>query len=143
MHDARTNDQADLSRDPGYLRAIMARNNIPADVFFDQIASAAVYPGNNYPRDQVWQGRLSAEDQREFDKYYPDWLEDTRKNDRDDIDKDVRRMQEIMARNNIAPTSPSIESHLLTLLFATKKLILEVWTPAPPVFLLRNSPRFE
>jgi hypothetical protein len=73
---------------------------------FDQIASAADYPSDSYPRDQVWQGRLSPEDQREFDKYYADWLEDTRKNDRDDIDKDVSRMQEIMARNNIAANVP-------------------------------------
>jgi hypothetical protein len=84
----------------------MARNNISANVPFDQIASAPDYPGNNYPRDPVWQGRLSPDDQREFDKYYADWLEDTRKNDRDDIDKDVSRMQEIMARNNIAANVP-------------------------------------
>ena len=106
VDDGRANDQADLNRDAGYLQAIMARNNIPANVPFDQIASAADYPSDNYPRDQVWQGRLSPEDQREFDKYYADWLEDTRKNDRDDIDKDVSRMQEIMARNNIAANVP-------------------------------------
>jgi len=106
VDDGRANEQADLQRDAGYLQAIMARNNIPANVPFDQIASAADYPSDSYPRDQVWQGRLSPEDQREFDKYYADWLEDTRKNDRDDIDKDVSRMQEIMARNNIAANVP-------------------------------------
>ena len=106
VDDARANDQADLSRDAGYLQAIMARNNIPANVPFDQLASAADYPGDNHPRDQVWQRRLSPDDQREFDKCYADWLEDTRKNDRDDIDKDVRRMLEIMARNNIAANVP-------------------------------------
>ena len=35
-------------------------------------------------------GRLSPDDQREFDKYYTKWVNDTRKNDRDDIAKDVR-----------------------------------------------------
>ena len=34
-------------------------------------------------------GRLSPDDQREFDKYYTKWVNDTRKNDRDDIAKDV------------------------------------------------------
>ena len=33
------------------------------------------------------QNRLSPEDQREFDKYYTKWVNDTRKNDRDDIAK--------------------------------------------------------
>jgi hypothetical protein len=106
VDDAHANDQADLSRDAGYLQTIMSRNNIPANVPCDQIASPAEYPGDDYPRDQVWQGRLSPDDQREFDRCYADWLEDTRKNDRDDIEKDVRRMQEIMARNNIAANVP-------------------------------------
>jgi len=52
------------------------------------------------------QGRLSSDDQREFDKYYTKWVNDTRKNDRDDIDRDVRKMQEIMARNNIPSGVP-------------------------------------
>ena len=68
VDDTRANDQDDLNRDAGYLQAIMARNNIPADVPFEQIASPAAYPDDNYPRDQAWQGRLSADDQREFDK---------------------------------------------------------------------------
>lgn len=50
--------------------------------------------------------RLSADDQREFDKYYSQWLEDMRSNDRDDIDKDVRHMQDIMARYNIPASIP-------------------------------------
>ena len=52
------------------------------------------------------QSRLSPEDQREFDKYYTKWVNDTRKNDRDDIAKDVTHMQEIMARNNISANVP-------------------------------------
>src|SRR5947207_585063 len=53
-----------------------------------------------------WQGRLSPDEQREFDKAYAKWVNDSRKNDRDDLDKDVRRMQDIMARNNIPPDVP-------------------------------------
>ena len=36
--------------------------------------------------------------QRECEKYYSKWLGDMRKNHRDDIDKDVRHMQDIMGR---------------------------------------------
>src|SRR5438552_19006616 len=52
------------------------------------------------------QVRLSAEDQKKFDKHYSKWVNDTRKNDRDDIAKDVHEMQEIMARNNIPANVP-------------------------------------
>jgi hypothetical protein len=81
----------------------MPRNNIPADVPFDQIVSFRPSPGSDYPGGvgRAWQGRLGEDDQREFDRAYANWLEDTRKNDRDDIDQDVRRMQDIMTRNDI------------------------------------------
>src|SRR5579871_5307192 len=51
-------------------------------------------------------GQLSPQDQHEFDKAYAKWVNDTRKNDRDDIAKDVRKMQDIMARYNIPPDEP-------------------------------------
>ena len=74
------------------MQEIMNRNHIPADVSFDRIAS----PGSAYAVED-YRGRLSSDEQREFDKYYTKWVNDTRKNDRDDISKDVRHMQEIMA----------------------------------------------
>jgi hypothetical protein len=52
------------------------------------------------------QERLSPNDQREFDKYYTKWVNDTRKNDRDDIAKDISHMQEIMIRNHIPADVP-------------------------------------
>jgi len=52
------------------------------------------------------QGRLAPHDQGEFDKYYTKWVNDTRKNDRDDIAKDVAHMQDIMARYNIPASIP-------------------------------------
>src|SRR5439155_26552319 len=52
------------------------------------------------------QVRLSAEDQKKFDKHYAKWVNDTRKNDRDDIAKDVHHMQEIMAQYNIPANVP-------------------------------------
>jgi len=108
VDDTRANDQDAISRDVGRMQAIMARNNLPADVPFDQIVSARSYPESNYPGrgDRAWQGRLGEDDQREFDRSYANWLEDTRMNDRDDIDRDVRRMQNIMARNNIPANVP-------------------------------------
>ena len=99
LDDTRVRDQDAISRDAGRMQAIMARNNLPADVPFDQIVSAA-------GSDRTWQGSLGEDDQREFDRSYANWLEDTRKNDRDNIDRDVRRMQDIMARYSIPANVP-------------------------------------
>jgi len=112
IDDTRRNDRDDISKDIGHMQEIMARYNIPPDVPFNQIASnpaaypAYGYPGGAYPVYGHWQGRLSPDDQRDFDKYYSKWLKHTRKNDRDDIDKDSRHMQDIMARYNIPANVP-------------------------------------
>jgi hypothetical protein len=107
VEDTRANDRDRVAKDAGYLQAIMARNGIPADVPFDHIAAVGVYADTRYSdTTRAWQGRLSADDQREFDKHCANWLEDTRRNDRDDIDKDARRMQDIMAQNNIPANVP-------------------------------------
>lgn len=50
--------------------------------------------------------RLSAHDQHEFDEAYNKWVKDSRKNDRDDIRRDERKMQDIMQKNNIPPDVP-------------------------------------
>src|SRR3989442_13327532 len=79
---------------------------IPADVSFDAVASMGYhgeYPNGAYPR---WQERLSPEDQREFDKDYAKWVNDTRKIYRDDIDKDACKMQDIIAGNLIQCNVP-------------------------------------
>ena len=114
VDDMRSNDRDDINKDAARMQEIMARNNIPANVPFDQIASNGAYPnrgysGGNYSNGAYssnGQSRLSADDQREFDRYYSKWLEDMRKDDRDDIDKDVRHMQDIMARYNIPASIP-------------------------------------
>jgi hypothetical protein len=118
QNDSRTNDRDDVDRDVRRMQDIMARNNIPPDVPYDQIASSGYGQDNRYQDNRYNgayqqnapygsnQGRLSPEDQREFDGVYNKWMSDRRKNDRDDIDKDVRRMQDIMARNNIPPDVP-------------------------------------
>jgi hypothetical protein len=52
------------------------------------------------------QSRLSPDDQRKFDHYYQKWSEASRKNDRDDIEENARRMQDIMAHYNIPASVP-------------------------------------
>src|SRR5438132_13212389 len=99
VNDTRKNDRDDIAKDVHEMQEIMAKYNIPAKVPYDQIA-------RNGSGVRVYQSRLSADDQREFDKYYTKWVNDTRKNDRDDVAKDVGRMQEIMARNNIPANVP-------------------------------------
>jgi hypothetical protein len=109
IDDTRRNDQDDIAKDIGKMQEIMARYNIPPNVPFNQIASnGSAYPPNAYPGPAYyqWQGRLSPDDQREFDKQYSKWINDTRRNDRDDISKDIGHMQEIMARYNIPPEVP-------------------------------------
>jgi hypothetical protein len=101
VNDTRKNDRDDIAKDVRKMQEIMARNNIPANVPYDQIASTGSgYQGRSY------QQQLSPQDQKEFDKYYTKWVNDTRKNDRDDIGRDARKMQEIMARYNIPADVP-------------------------------------
>jgi len=113
VNDSRNNDRDDIDKDVRKMQDIMARNNIPPNVPYEQVASSGYGQDNRYngayqrnaPHGYS-QGRLSPDDQREFDKAYEKWVDDSRKNDRDDLNKDVRRMQDIMARNNIPPGVP-------------------------------------
>jgi hypothetical protein len=104
--DTRRNDRDDIAKDVRRMQNIMARNNIPQDVPFDQVASTGNgYPGNGY-EGRRYERRLPPQDQQEFDQTYSKWVNDTRRNDRDDVNRDVRRMQDIMTRNNIPPDVP-------------------------------------
>ncbi|HEV2395437.1 MAG TPA: hypothetical protein VGS27_00665 [Candidatus Sulfotelmatobacter sp.] len=121
MNDSRRNDRDDVDKDVRKMQDIMARNNIPPNVPYDQIASPGYNNGpaynnnapayNNGPEyNNGYQGnaqsRLSPGDQHEFDKVYDKWQKDSRKHDRDDIRKDERKMQDIMARYNIPRDVP-------------------------------------
>ncbi len=112
----RNNDQDDVASNARKMQEIMARYSIPSNVPFQAIATngyavapngAYVYPANNpYPysaNPYVYaQGqRLSAKDQKDFDSAYRHWVNARRKKDMDDVDKNARKMQEIMARYNI------------------------------------------
>ena len=72
VNDTRRNDRDDIAKDVGHMQEIMNRNHISADVSFDRIAST----GNAYAVDDN-RGRLSTDEQREFDKYYTKWVNDT------------------------------------------------------------------
>jgi hypothetical protein len=62
------------------------------------------------PRDRAypsaWQGRLSPDDQKDFNKEYAKWQEANAKNDQTAIDKHARKMEELMSRYNIPPNTP-------------------------------------
>ena len=48
---------------------------------------------------------MSSDDQHNFNKEYHKWQESMAKNDRDDIEKHARKMEEIMARYNVPPNT--------------------------------------
>ena len=104
----RKSDRDDIAENAQKMQNIMMRYNIPTSVAFDQVTSnpAAANPNGAYAATYpaYGQARLSAEDQRNFDKYYAKWVEAQRKNDQDDVAENARKMADIMARYNI-PTS--------------------------------------
>ena len=71
-------------------------------------SAAAARPITHDPngQPQAWHGTLSADDQRDFDKYYAKWVEATRKSDREDISENARKMQDIMTRYSIPANVP-------------------------------------
>src|SRR5215467_8409652 len=107
VNDTRKNDRDDIARDIHKMQEIMARNNIPANMPYDQIASTGQGQySNQAPYPPNGQARLSPEDQRDYDRYYSQWLDDSRRRDRDDANRDMQHMQDIMARYNIPSDIP-------------------------------------
>lgn len=122
MQDRNSNDRDDMSSMENRMQDLMSKYGIPSDTPYDQVASQEGAPAPGYSdrdrdyrdrdrdrdRDHAgsWQGRLSADDQRKFDDEYRKWQESSAKNDRDDIDKHARKMEEIMSRYNIPPDTP-------------------------------------
>jgi len=116
MDASRKNDSDDIQTNAKNMQDIMAHYNIAPDVPFDHIASnlnrAYAYQGNSAYVNQssghpaYEQSRLPADDQNKFDRYYRKWVNARRKNDRDDIDKNARHMQDIMAHYNIPANVP-------------------------------------
>lgn len=111
VQDRQTDNRDDMVSMEHHMQDLMNRYGIPSDTPYDQVA-AQNNPGPNYgDRDDNryagnWQGRLSPDDQNKFNKEYQKWQESNAKNDRDDIDKHARNMEEIMQRYNIPPNTP-------------------------------------
>jgi len=97
------NDRDDVQEHARRMEDIMARYNIPPRAPFDVIASSNGYGA--YQGGREYQ-RFSADDQRRFDRIYDHWLDAQRKHDRDDIEKDEHKMQDIMGRYNIPRDVP-------------------------------------
>jgi hypothetical protein len=82
----------------GVLMLLLAVGLLPAMAQSDDR-----YQDRDHDRYSGQQGRLSPDDQKEFNKEYAKWQEASSKNDRDDVEKHARRMEGIMARYQIPP----------------------------------------
>lgn len=108
----RKNDRDDVDERARDMEKIMSHYNIPANTPFAAIATngyAAAGPNGAAPYPYAYgQGaqRLSSKDQDEFDKAYRHWVDARRKRDMDDVDKNARKMQDIMSRYNIPANVP-------------------------------------
>ena len=117
MQDRQNNDRDDMVSMEHHMQDLMSKYAIPSDTPYDQVAAQESVPPRYDDRDRDrdrddrgyagrWQGRLTPDDQNKFNKEYTKWQESNAKNDRDDIDKHARNMEEIMTRNNIPPDTP-------------------------------------
>jgi len=108
-----SNDRDDMVGMEQRMQDLMAKYSIPSNTPYDSVASQAGYGAGDRDRDRgydrgyagSWQGRMSADDQKDFNKEYQKWQESMAKNDRDDIEKHARKMEGIMARYNIPPNT--------------------------------------
>jgi hypothetical protein len=112
LESQRKNDRDDVDESARDMQQIMARYNLPVNTPFASIATngyAVAGPNGAAPYPYAYgQGaqRLSSKDQEEFDKDFRHWVDSRRKRDMDDVDKNARKMQEIMARYNIPANVP-------------------------------------
>ena len=107
LQDRQTNDRDDMVSVEQRMQDLMSRYAIPSDTPYAEVARE-----NEVPRDdRDYRGgsyagayhQLSPDDQRKFNDEYRKWQESSAKNDRDDIEKHARKMEEIMSRYNIPP----------------------------------------
>ena len=110
QQDRQTNNRDDMVSMEHHMQDIMNRYGIPSDTPYDEVAAQSNAAPRYGDRDDRyagnWQGRLSPDDQNKFNKEYQKWQDANAKNDRDDIDKHARNMEEIMQRYNIPPNTP-------------------------------------
>jgi hypothetical protein len=118
VQDKQSNNRDDMLSMEHRMQDLMDKYQIPTSTPYDQVASSnAAAPPSGYDRGYVrdrdrgayagsWQGRMSQDDQKQFNKEYQKWQDASAKHDQDDIDKHARKMQEIMARNSIPADTP-------------------------------------
>lgn len=108
VQDKQMNDRDDMISMEQRMQDLMAKYGVPSNTPYDEVAAQSGYQG--YGRDRAypgpWQGRLSSDDQNEFNKEYRKWQDAMVKHDQDDIDKHARKMQQLMMRNNIPASTP-------------------------------------
>ena len=97
------NHREDIEEHARKMEAIMSRYNIPPRTPFEEVALNASSRHYDY-RD--FQGKLSGEDQKKFDKEYEHWVEERRKGNRHEMAEHEGKMQEIMARYSIPRDVP-------------------------------------
>jgi hypothetical protein len=113
LQSRQTNDRDDMVGMEQRMQDLMAKYSIPSNTPYDAVASQAGYGAGDRDRDRnydrgyvgAWQGRMSADDQKDFNKHYQKWQEAMAKNDREDVEENARKMENIMARYNIPPNT--------------------------------------
>jgi hypothetical protein len=116
MADRQNGDRDDMVSSEHHMQDLMNKYAIPAETPYDQVASSGPQGYNNRPYDNRaydnrgydhgYANQLQGDDQNKFNKEYTKWQESNAKNDRDDIDKHARNMEQIMQRNGIPPNTP-------------------------------------
>ena len=119
VQDKQTSDRDDMVSMEHHMQDLMNKYSIPADTAYEQIASQnnvapppyvrgddnRAYDNRGYDN-RGYANQMSGDDQNKFNKEYAKWQQANAKNDRDDIDKHARNMEEIMQRNNIPQNTP-------------------------------------
>jgi len=115
LQDRQSNDRDDMVGMEQRMQDLMNRYAISSDTPYGEVAEQNAAP--RYDRDRDYPGRsyagaynqLSPDDQHKFNEEDGKWQESSAKNDRDDIDKHARKMEDIMARYNIPPNTAFAE----------------------------------
>ena len=116
VQDKQNGDRDDMVSMEHHMQDLMNKYSIPADTPYDQIAAQnnmapppaynnRAYDNRGYDN-RSYANQLPGDDQNKFNKEYAKWQEANARNDRDDIDKHARNMEQIMQRDNIPQNTP-------------------------------------
>ena len=116
VQDKQNGDRDDMVSMEHHMQDLMNRYSISADTPYDQVAAQnnmapppaydnRAYDNRDYSN-RGYANQLPGDDQNKFNKEYTKWQQANARNDRDDIDKHARNMEELMQRNNIPQNTP-------------------------------------